>query len=360
MHYQVPRLRFMVLHKIAVSLWCSNDAVYMFRQFYRLPPRKRKEEFWKKVENTVVRKANNIKSKYTLAENLEYELLDAIKIVGYHIWNMKRYIDEGNYIPTGYPKILCWTPHGTIDTGKSIAVVLKDDLFSIDRRYKLACIYCLEDDVRALWRKTSLCVREFFCKETPNEIVLHNLAIYWSFYINGKLASMRNWIRGSVGKFGLEHAFIQGSKPAAMYFLQKLSAEETDESFAIYFDYFGPKYVRSFTGRSEHYADLIYCLLVRMNEKQQSRVFERYSYIILQFFLEYPFYYLLETVMNNAMGYISDECKELLLDYIEGINRFINPVKGTRKISMWEKIKLRQTKEQLQDFLESNILPVKK
>ncbi|GFV46385.1 uncharacterized protein TNCV_3232741 [Trichonephila clavipes] len=352
MHYEVPGLRFMALHKIAVTLWCSNDAVYMFRQFYRLPPRKRKEKAWENVENTVVRKANNIKSKYTFAENFETELLDAVKMVGYYIWNMKQYIDEGNFIPTGYPKILCWTPHGTIDTGKSIAIVLKDERFSINRRYKLACIYCLQDDIRALWGQISL--REFFYKEIPNEIVLHDLAIYWSFYIHGKFVSIKNWIRGSVGKFGLERAFIHGSKPAALYFLQKLSADEKDESFAICFDYLGLKYVQSFTGRNEHYADLIYCLLTGMNEKQRSRVFERYSYTILQFFLEYPFYYLLETVMNEAMAYISDECKEVLLDYVEGINRVMNPVRGTR-ISIPEKIKLRETKEQLQDFLDSKM-----
>ncbi|GFV46387.1 uncharacterized protein TNCV_3232761 [Trichonephila clavipes] len=220
MHYQVPRLRL-----IAVTLWCSDVAMDVFRKLYHLPLRSMQEKAWLKVENKVIIKGSNIKKECTLKGNVYHKLVDAVKMVGLFIRNMKEYIYEGLYIPKNYPKILCWTPHGTIDTGKSIKIVLKDDRFSIIRRYKLACVYCLEDDIRELLSKMSPACRKLFY-DTNSKVLQNDLAVYWTYYIDGKIDFFEHRIQGSVNKYGLELAFIQGSKPAALYFFQKLNDEE--------------------------------------------------------------------------------------------------------------------------------------
>ncbi|GFY47754.1 uncharacterized protein TNIN_80841 [Trichonephila inaurata madagascariensis] len=225
---------------------------------------------------------------------------------------MKEYIYEGLYIPHNYPKILCWTPHGTIDTGKSIKIVLKDDRISIIRRYKLASVYCLEDDIRELWTKMSPACRKLFYDKN-SKVLQNDLAVYWTYYIDGKIDLFEHRIQGSVNKYGLELAFIQGSKPAALYFLQKLNDAERYELFEKYFEYFGPVYAHALNARSEHYADLIYGLLIRMDEKQRLRVFELHAYIIFVYFVEYPFDQLLEMTLNEAKYCISDECKNALI-----------------------------------------------
>ncbi|KAL7634704.1 UNVERIFIED_CONTAM: hypothetical protein RMT77_015081 [Armadillidium vulgare] len=291
-----PSLEHITLVKIAITLWKQYDIRALTARFYfRSTILSERLKEWQVVEDKVIEKIPEL----LLPGPLKKKVLDFIKPIGLEMIKWREYYDQNSYLGIDLPNELCWNSQGTIDQKRTAEVLIKDGNLDINIRYRLACIYCLENDIRELWNKIPENHRKsFYSEEDPSEVRQPNLVILWTYDIKGgvnKLDNMieRIWLRKcSPYQFAFEYAAVGGNKAAVEYFLQKLTSREREESLVRYAGYVAKRRCDSYTNctdlPTECYADVLCFLLSQMDEEQQTEVFKSYPWKVLKCLLDWP------------------------------------------------------------------------
>lgn len=314
-----PSLEHIALVKVVVRLWNQDDIKDLISKFcFPFCGSELKDE-WPKIEDRVKEKVIQL----PLPVLLKDKTLSFIKPIGFKIlrW-LKHHGDAFSYIDL--PHEFQWTPQGTIDEKKTAQMLIKDVSIDITTRYKISCIYCLENDILNLWNKVPEDSKKSLYWEESEDINEHELVFFWTYYIKGELSQMESMIkrkldsRCSINVYAFECAAKHGNRAAVEYFLPKLTPGERDMSLiktagcVAYdtLDIFGNHCTKFIY---EYYSDILCILLSLMNEEEQMEVFENYSCQVLLCFLDFPWQILFVETAGIMWNFLSKENYGVLL-----------------------------------------------
>lgn len=205
-----------------------------------------------------------------------------------------------SYLQSDLPAEFAWTPQGTIDRAKTAQVLVKDENLGAIMRYKLACFYCLEDDIQKLSKEIP---EDFGLTSSIHKNIPLNLVFYWTCKM--KNCSIIDFSYKSV----FEHCISFGNKTAAMYFLKLLSPKEMEEvNIKMYED-----------------GDFLCFLLSELEEQQQDVIFKSDPFTVLQCLLDWPAQFFFIDTANRMWDYLSKEDYFNVLQMID--HRIVNGCK---------------------------------
>ncbi|GIX99030.1 uncharacterized protein CDAR_518971 [Caerostris darwini] len=100
----------------------------------------------------------------------------------------------------------CWTSLGTIDYKKTAELLVRGPELDIVKRYKLACVYCLCDDIQSIWESLPEKVQNlFYNKKDADGVRQQKLVVLWTYALN---------------QYAFKFAALNGNKIAAEYFFK--------------------------------------------------------------------------------------------------------------------------------------------
>lgn len=299
-----PSLEHIALAKVAITLWSQDDVRFLLRSFsfLLLPTEKRKE--WDNIEKRVVKNARKLSQPGLLQE----KILGSIKPIGLEILKWIEYHCTGYYLYVDLPFSFCWTPQGTIDRKRTAAVLIKDEHLDVTIRYKLACLYCLEGDIRELWNEIHrYSSRSLTYDDFPGEISQLDIVFLWTYEMKLEDARLNNYtITGRLRhrnpyQRAFEYAAESGLKAAFEYFFRKFTTRDIDEYLVDIakriVDRYHTIHSNSVYIPKEDYTGVLCFLLSQMEEEQQREVFKKCRSQALVCFLEWPWQsFFMETV----------------------------------------------------------------
>ncbi|WP_342257031.1 hypothetical protein [Rickettsia endosymbiont of Aspidapion aeneum] len=292
-------LQRMAMSAKAVSLWeqphIKNKVREFFLHEYISSFREVKEANEEKWTNLTKEVLNQLKPR-VLPKILDSELIYVVREVGAKIYNWYEYIRENLY-NVDYAQQIYWTPYGSIDQVKIFKSfwLENSNLLTgnrgVDRLFRLACNYVLEEHVNNLWQQVPKKIQEgkFYTETIYGEYEFHLIA-YWQCYLDGDLHYLIRYLRRasrdhdklydrnhSVEENMFRLSVSQGYEVAAKHFWGKLNEEEQERSlvssahiaikkYGSYWDIGG--YER------EQYIEICTFLMNQIKEDRKEKLFE--------------------------------------------------------------------------------------
>lgn len=300
----MPSLEHIALVKVVAALWNGYNARALIEEFSFPLQEVGKIDAWEKIEAGISQKVPQL----SLPELLHEKVLGIIKPIGLEIFKWMEYHCRGSFFYINLPNELCWTPQGTIDRRRTAQMLVRGESLDVTMRYKLACIYFLEDDIWKLWNEIPEARNNaFFYEEYPTKEE-HQ----WKTVCVWTKEMKQEWNRGMSLSFSYQSLIgscaEEGNKAAAEYFLPKLPPRERDISLATTVDYTQDPLV-------------LWYLLCEMNDKQQIEVLKEYHYKVLQCFLNWPLQGLFMETANRVWELLTEtQLYWLLLEIAQKIN----------------------------------------
>ncbi|GFQ77447.1 uncharacterized protein TNCT_473471 [Trichonephila clavata] len=190
-----------------------------------------------------------------------------------------------------------WTQDIKIDRQKTAKAIIADDNIDIRDRFMLAVLYCFEDDVFSLWRK-SISMQQYFLCENRN----YKMRTTWfPWLIHGGELDWEEYARDyTCNDFGFRT------------FLPELRRKKRLE------------YVMRLKSRNWiNYHELQFCLST-LDQNQQNKVIKKCSFEILKIFLDWPLREKLLDVLELLWPYLSERNFRNILDLILCQKRLFN------------------------------------
>ncbi|XP_055924949.1 uncharacterized protein LOC129956925 [Argiope bruennichi] len=319
-------LKEMALRKVVVNLWNENDILTSIGKFQCdvFNGNQLKLDWQYDVENKVKDKA----SRLLLPELLKKRLMRVIRPIGLEIFKWIRYSCESlyliyqlRYFSIRTLKQLHWTSAGAIDYQKTAGALISLNIFDVVKNYKLACEYCLVDELPHLWRKLNARDQKEFCEEENfwrNDVAY--LEHYWSYFLKGeesKLYSSFSWNFMDFNQIAFETSVRTGNKVATKYFFPKLNNEERNASLFYAFTNAVRRSGKTNDIPKEMPEVLLY-LFSQMSPEQQMQVLKEHTRGVLRFFLDWPLQDLYLDIADITRAFLSEESfYDLLHDTIE-------------------------------------------
>ncbi|GIX99037.1 uncharacterized protein CDAR_519011 [Caerostris darwini] len=214
---------------------------------------------------------------------------------------------------------LCWTSLGTIDYKKTAELLVRGPELDLVKRYKLACVYCLRDDIQSLWESLSEKDQNlFYNEEDANKVGQQTLIVLWTYIIKGEERKLNNLIKADENNFTLnQYAFkfaaLTGNKIATKYFFQRLTFEEREKCLlriAQNVAYKRTTCTVMYCFNSEFhrrcFSDVLGYLLNRLNREQQRQIFQNHAYQILSCFQDWPWQDLFLQTAEHMWNFLSE------------------------------------------------------
>ena len=327
-----PPLEHIALVKVATVLWNHRDIRALILEFLNSPlflqlerctdrrttslPRREK---WQTIEDKVIEKLPQLMIPVSLKE----KLLGYIQAVGLQILKWMEYhlryiqLNLNICLDVKLPNEFCWTSQGTIDQKKTAEVLIKDEQLDITTRYKLACMYCLEDDIPELWNVLLQSKEESICNEEDSDKTLkEDLAVFGGFYVQGKISKIEDAVNDDVVRsnaltyfdFSI-YSISKGNRVAFEHFLKNL---KPSKQFLIEITmkllHANPDiYSKILEPPKEYYTEIFCLFFSQMNNEQQIKVFENHSRFILVSLLDWPWQGLLIETAGHLKNFLSEK-----------------------------------------------------
>ncbi|GFY66641.1 uncharacterized protein TNIN_469371 [Trichonephila inaurata madagascariensis] len=304
-------LKEMTRRRIAVSLWNYDDIVTLIKSFeFHFYLYAEKFQGGNILYDRIIGKVE----KLLLPTALENALKETIHSIGLEILKFnnfqEKYLEEDNHFFDNEIKIY-WTYLGTIDKIRTAMSFVKDDKIDLTLRCKIACIYCLEDDIPILWEKMVQDDKTILIK-TDSMAIYRVLIYFWESEMEKELFELHELRRmsGNVYVDALEYAACSGNLAATRYFFQKLSDEEKrEEGLKI-----AKHALRAVEFSKGYRSEVLQFLLLQMSEKDQLNVFQTRSYNLLCCFLDWPLQPYIYDLAGLVWSYLDpSEFNDLLL-----------------------------------------------
>ncbi|KFM64169.1 hypothetical protein X975_17661, partial [Stegodyphus mimosarum] len=342
----MPSLEHRALIKTSIMLWNKEDiwslmADFSFRSL--LPIHKKRQ--WEVAEDKVIQNISTL----PLPEYLKKKMSIVTKATGLEILKWRQYHDLNSYLGIHQTNNLCWTPQGTVDSKRTAELLIKEDnncclgkSLNITKRYKLACIYCLEDDILELWNKMPANLRKsFYANDGSRNVDEHELVLFWTYskveenitMLGGIASRMSSTLERTLHErtpyqCAFEYAVAIGNKTAAEFFLKKLTFMEREESLIRSAGYAAIRRINSrnlvtdltptVTNRipKQSYSEILCFLLSQMGEQQQMEVFRRHPCEVLMCLLDWPWQDLFMETANRMWDILSEKKWKYVLKLI--------------------------------------------
>ncbi|GBM41688.1 hypothetical protein AVEN_46956-1 [Araneus ventricosus] len=298
-------LKDMATRRIVAVLFKESDilaSVSNFRRKFLLWNEKKSLKVW---EETVEDKVSDKISKLGLPKSLTKLLIDTAKPMGREIPGWKTLHEK--YLLKSYKKgihfdapileRLCWTAAGALDYRKTAEELIRSDVIDVVGRYKIACLYCLEDWIPLIWNELPEEKKLYFYNGIHNlHLMIEKLRLqfWWPYIIRGEQSKLDSFFRYSRNpitfhRFAFQYSAAIRNKAAAEYFFQKLTQEEKESSLIT-----TTKELLSFrnwnSGKfpEEKVSEMLRYLLSVMTPDQQMRIFQERPSQVLECFLHWP------------------------------------------------------------------------
>lgn len=315
----VRSLKQIVLTKVVTILWNHNDVKIPLAN--RMNPLLFDSMFYE--ISLLRRKIENL----TLPTPIKKSLFPLIRPIGMHL---SRWIADHSkeYFPGVYvPSEFFWTSYGTIDQKRTAKLLIDDENLRIDTRYKLACIYCCVDDISVLWSRMNntffnMCTLFYVQPRMVSDIDREPLVAYWMHEMGSyssrdtmnQLLILR--YNGSIYTNAFQQAVYSFNKPAAQFYLEKLTETERNDLLVVTVKQVIEKYNHRYHG-----TDIIYFLFSKMSNDQRMSFFKTHTMDILNFFLCWSYYDFFTQLLDQMWIFVTEEHYVQLLKLIASKTR---------------------------------------
>ncbi|KAF8789445.1 uncharacterized protein LOC129956924 [Argiope bruennichi] len=272
------------------------------------------------VENMAKGKAYITKMLPTLLTDRMMPLIRpmASEILNWHMYHENNFHDIRECFGLHSLKYLQWTSIGTIDYQKTMEKIIGLKIFDVENRYKLACLYCLEDYIPLLWEELSEESKKHFSKESYFDVDMQ-LRYYWvdimkeDEYILPDIFLEREPNPSYYHEFAFKLAAMKGNKAATRYFFQNVCNEERESDlFSTIVDVLnelGPSSSnRIFSDFPKgNLSDVLCYLLSLMSPEQQMQILKTHPCDILTCFQDWPLQHLFLEVADIIWSFLPEE-----------------------------------------------------
>ncbi|GFY50397.1 hypothetical protein TNIN_442101 [Trichonephila inaurata madagascariensis] len=149
-------------------------------------------EKWSSIEESLKLKIGNC---LILPNELKIVLSSLVDPMGGRIKQIIQHMYSNDYLPSNFMRILRWTLLcGTIDAKKTAESAIKDDNLPVTKRYEIACIYCLKEEIM-LWSELSETSKDEYLNPRRPVCALRYLAMYWTYSMRLELNRLDRRIR---------------------------------------------------------------------------------------------------------------------------------------------------------------------
>lgn len=269
----VPSLQHITLVQVVAALWNQEDIRCLIKSSVSTPSLSRP-----KIEDKVEDKLQQL----LIPQPLKEKGIHFIKPIGLQIFNWLQYHCSDLYLLVQLPAEFSWTPQGAINRKTTAEMIIKDENIDLCTRYKLACIYCLEDYIHKLWNIMPEYHRKYFLNQGfLNMTSQKNEVYFWSLKMKQEMLYVSY-------KTLFETSALDGNKVAAEFFLKKLTPREREQSLF------------NVANRVTN-SDIFIYLLSQLKEEQQIEVFKNNSSIVVQSFTHWPFQSFFIAIIESGM-----------------------------------------------------------
>ncbi|XP_055925638.1 uncharacterized protein LOC129957371 [Argiope bruennichi] len=226
--YLYPKtLEDLALRRAAVIL-CSCPNMYMFAARMKDAT---KEEFEPEIDKI----SRNIVANFSLPLLLVQDLLGAMKAVSREIikWVKfhENFLEQYDGVLSRLENLehICWTCFGTVDYEKTAQVLIRRRKLRASQCFKLACLYCLFQDIKELWKELPYSYKVGFLKDDPTQITQPKIVVFFTCLLRNKVYQMGLFLPqgqrdiSSIIEYMFEYVALQGYRTATQYFFLKLN-----------------------------------------------------------------------------------------------------------------------------------------
>ncbi|CAL1286322.1 unnamed protein product [Larinioides sclopetarius] len=309
----------MALRRVVISLWNESDIPAEIERAGNFVWKTR-GSFEPKFINEVEKKV----SKLLIPELLKKRMLDVVEPLRIEI-SKWQWLHRHCFIRISHTKLdmniykqLCWTCTGAIDYRKTAEKLVRLKTLSIKKRYRLACVYCLEDCIPVLWMDLPEKYKSRFNHDVhPSLYRTYYLEYYWASVLKGEEFRLNDIIPGEFVNTSstylslFTYSACKGGKDATEYFFQKLTAEEKSSAlFRIVCDAFGRfknVFWWSYNDQLELRSGVLFYLLSLLNREEQMQIFKQHPSICLNCFLDWPWQDLLLGIADTIWNFLPED-----------------------------------------------------
>lgn len=309
----VRSLKQIALAKISIVLWNQTDLRELLAEcFFTVYEN---DAHYGLMEFKVRRRVDYL----SVPKSVREDILSLIYPIGRQLFKWITNHNAKSYVGICLPPEFCWTMYDTINEKETAKALIEDENLSIVTRYKLACTYCFEDDIHMLWSKIPAESRSFCIEDDEPLLVL------WTHVIGGPVTEnqLNETIRKlgykscSLYSFAFQYSACEQNKPAAQFFLQKLSdLERSKVIVATAEKVVATENFYCLCSMPEKKIDLLCFLISQMDFNQQISAYKLYSVKILRCFLGLPYKDICLEAMQRLWEYISEKSYLQLLEVI--------------------------------------------
>ncbi|GBO00577.1 hypothetical protein AVEN_272987-2 [Araneus ventricosus] len=306
-------LQYLAAVRVAISVCESEDVQYMIGRFHKTNGNNGNVGFldgqWRRVRGKVKRKLNQI----GLPDLIIDIVLENLWPISFEIskWIIYHVEDTGIDCSSNF----CWTPQAKIDYVKTAEILIKNEALDIKKRFKLACFYCLDSEVRSLWEQMGLSEkRSFFVRGNLKKSNQSPIVLYWTYFIQE--VPIDYWGSKAMNhtqlfKYAVENGYLSATK----FFLGKLKVSLRNRMISNCFcihlhKLYNPKYIAK-----DHLTIACFLICQLPSNYQGMTHFNRLS-LIFRYFLEWPMQKQFMTVVNRLRHYLRERTFGELLEGI--------------------------------------------
>ncbi|WP_333023183.1 hypothetical protein [Wolbachia endosymbiont of Pentidionis agamae] len=186
------------------------------RSYYKLS-----DEDWKKINEAAKRVVEELDG----SEKFICKVKNAVGAIGLEIRAWLTHYQQMYCNNLAVLNSLSWNLNGKINQENTIRRLLQISKMGNFSKYKLTCIYCIEEEIFSSWEKLHPNTKNNL-KKMKKE---NSLVAFWSYYISNRVEEL---IKDGSSKYeyGLKIAVKQGNHVATKYFWEKITLEEQEKN----------------------------------------------------------------------------------------------------------------------------------
>ncbi|GBL94867.1 hypothetical protein AVEN_197542-1 [Araneus ventricosus] len=331
MNYNPVSLKDMAIRRLVAVMFKESTILASISNYHStfFPCDNYYEEVWREA---VEDKLPDEISKLELPTSLRKLLIDIVRPMGRQIRLWKNFHEEYFHYHSGEDihfdalilEKLQWTA-GVLDYRKTAEELIRSDVIDIVKRYRLACLYCMEDYIPMLWKELPEENKRHFYSKMDRRLQSGGMGLefWWPYIIKGQESNLddltRSYRRDQITfhQYAFQCSAERGNKTAAEYFFQKFTHEEKDASLMsttrglLTHQYTTRNYAdKEFP--MDKFSELLSYLLCVMTPEQQMRIFQEQPCEVLEWFLEWP----LQDIFSMIPDLIWDFLPEVYYEYV--------------------------------------------
>ncbi|KAF8789803.1 hypothetical protein HNY73_007713 [Argiope bruennichi] len=320
------------LRKIVVYFLNSNDILSIIENFkYNDDFTGCRSEHKLHWRNSVEAGVKNKVSKLPLPGSLKKKLMLLIKPISFEILRWKTFLEtfiskDRYFFDKSILKQLKWTCEGAIDHRKTAQALLRLDVFDVEKRYRLACLYCLEEDIKLLWEQLPEKRKWYFHGGHENFRIRElQMEFYWPYVLLGKESQLPTHLNSSFNKNALARSARNGNQTVSEYFFRKLAAEERDSALLGALEAAMYRHGGKIVNWPEAYVqvrlgDVASYLLSLLSPEQQMRLLMENPCAILNLFQDWPWHEVFLDIMDMVWPFLPQDHYGTLMDVLRNSN----------------------------------------